>query len=253
MKTGAWRNLTPPLRARAIRAFVPARRGRGVVDDDGATAEPRRDALARCHRRPRRPEASCGHARRRRPHRPETPPPARRRPRARALSIRCGSRPSPSRRVRSMPSTIALPSSPVPINATSAMCEPPATIYPRVRRLLTSPRLRQFLRSVLRWPSGLGPGAAGASLGRRSGRRRAVCRSRSGPTRSLVGFDVEIADLLAAGLGRTPEFLNITLRLDRPVDRPRRRRHRLERHRGHAGPARDDGRRRCRTTSSARC
>ncbi len=37
---------------------------------------------------------------------------------------------------------------------------------------------------------------------------------------TLVGFDVEIADLLARGLGRTPEFLNVTFySIDQSIDR----------------------------------
>ena len=83
----------------------------------------------------------------------------------------------------------------------------------------------------------------------------------------LVGFDVEIADLLARGLGRTPQFVFVTLHFDHPVHRPRRRGDRPERHRGHARPAGDDGghaavlrvprgargsRRRCRAVPHAR-
>jgi polar amino acid transport system substrate-binding protein len=37
---------------------------------------------------------------------------------------------------------------------------------------------------------------------------------------TLVGFDVEIADLLARGLGRTPEFINVTFyTIDQSIDR----------------------------------
>ena len=37
----------------------------------------------------------------------------------------------------------------------------------------------------------------------------------------VIGFEVEIADLLARGLGRTPRFINITFATPRPVDRQR--------------------------------
>ena len=53
----------------------------------------------------------------------------------------------------------------------------------------------------------------------------------------VVGFDVEIAELIAKGLGRDAALRRGRLHLDRSVDRPRRRRHRPERHRGHAGAA----------------
>ncbi len=69
----------------------------------------------------------------------------------------------------------------------------------------------------------------------------------------LVGFDVEIADLLARGLGRTPQFVFVHFDSIDSVGRPRRRRHRPERHRRHAGAPRVDGGHACRTTSSARC
>ena len=51
----------------------------------------------------------------------------------------------------------------------------------------------------------------------------------------MVGFDVEIAELIAHDLGRTPQFVQITFtELDQSVD-ARRLRHRAQRHRGHAG------------------
>ena len=49
MKTGAWMNLMPPVRAARDPRLRAARRRRGVVDDDGVAAEPRRDALADRH------------------------------------------------------------------------------------------------------------------------------------------------------------------------------------------------------------
>ena len=56
---------------------------------------------------------------------------------------------------------------------------------------------------------------------------------------TLVGFDVDIANLLARGLGRTPQFVDDHVHVDRSVHRARRRRDRAERHRGHAGAPRD--------------
>ena len=52
--------------------------------------------------------------------------------------------------------------------------------------------------------------AARIALGRRRRGRRAVrgSRSRTIPPR-VVGFDVEVAALLAAGLGRTPRFVQV--------------------------------------------
>ena len=55
---------------------------------------------------------------------------------------------------------------------------------------------------------------------------------------------------LPQSLGRTPQFVQVGFRFDRPVRRPRRLRHRPERHRGHAGAARRDGGRRFPITSS---
>ncbi len=46
-------------------------------------------------------------------------------------------------------------------------------------------------------------------MGRRRRRRRAVCGSRSrGPSR-VVGFDVDVAELIARGLGREPRFVEV--------------------------------------------
>ena len=71
--------------------------------------------------------------------------------------------------------------------------------------------------------------------------------------RKVVGFDVEIAELIARGLGRTPRFVQVAFAsIDQSVA-ARRLRHRPERHRGHAGAARRAGRHDARTTSSARC
>ena len=80
------------------------------------------------------------------------------------------------------------------------------------------------------------------ALGRRPGRRRPVRRGDPEHPDKLVGFDVEIAELVARGLGRDAAVRVRRVHVDRPVRRPRRRRHRAERHRGHAGPPRGDGR-----------
>ena len=101
---------------------------------------------------------------------------------------------------------------------------------------------------------------------RRPGRRRPSCagratpkaarrlsrRIRRTPTSSSASTS-RSPSLLARGLGRTPRFVQVAVLVDRSVDRPRRRRHRAERHRGHAGPPRDARADHSRTTSSARC
>ena len=56
----------------------------------------------------------------------------------------------------------------------------------------------------------------------------------------VIGFEVEIADLLARGLGRTPRFINITFTTS-PVDRQGRRGPRPQRHRRHARQPRRAG------------
>ena len=57
----------------------------------------------------------------------------------------------------------------------------------------------------------------------------------------VVGFDVEIAELIARGTRPRAAVRFVAYRLDRSVGRARRLRHRPERHRGHARPPRRDG------------
>src|SRR4051812_2704955 len=108
---------------------------------------------------------------------------------------------------RSMPSTIPLPSSPVPRNATVAIADLPVESTPVSRRaIIASLAIAAALSvsgvhvaaqpRVLRWA---GDPEGGAPF---------VEADPSEPER-LQGFDVEIAGLLAAALGRTPEFVNI--------------------------------------------
>src|SRR5258708_745012 len=112
-----------------------------------------------------------------------------------------------------IPSTIALPRSPVPINATFAMrtlrieSTPVFQEFGRFDRFATFAWLAAFVmcavttfaqtRPVLRWA---GDPEGGAPF---------VEADPSHPDR-VTGFDVEIADLLARGLGRSADFLNIT-------------------------------------------
>ena len=121
MNTGAWRNRTPDC---AIAATRPAAPRGDVVEWSMTTAsapEPRDDRRHQlvddrivgqrhvdAHRRPQ-------------PRRRASPRPSRRAPRARAPWIRFDSTPSTASPRRSIPSTIALPSSPVPRNATVAI------------------------------------------------------------------------------------------------------------------------------------
>src|SRR4051812_35723156 len=116
---------------------------------------------------------------------------------------------------RSIPSTIALPNRPVPRNATLAISNLPveSTPVPRVRRILmltlllvsAGPATAGHYRNtvvaaepprVLQWA---GDPEGGAPF---------VEADPSHPDR-VAGFDVDVAALLAAGVGRTPEFLNI--------------------------------------------
>ena len=94
---------------------------------------------------------------------------------------------------------------------------------------------------------------ARAAMGGRSRGRRAVCRGeRLG---SIATGRLRRRDRRAdrPGSEPRPRFVLVAVHLHRSVDRPRRRRDRPERHRGHAGPPRDAGRRRFRITSSAKC
>ena len=75
---------------------------------------------------------------------------------------------------------------------------------------------------VLRWA---GDAEGGAPFRRGRSRR---------PSR-VVGFDVDVAELIARGLGRQPQLYRSGLRPNRSVHRPGRRRYRAERHRRHAG------------------
>src|SRR5437899_3104284 len=125
---------------------------------------------------------------------------------------------------RTIPSTIALPSSPVPTNPTVAIArlriESTPVRHRCVRALLAAAFVcldpgggadgghhvrfdlgRDLLHAaepprVLRWA---GDPEGGAPF---------VEADPSRPDR-VVGFDVEVADLFARGLGRTPEFLNV--------------------------------------------
>src|SRR5438045_1421543 len=107
------------------------------------------------------------------------------------------------------PCTIALPSSPVPINATFAITSLPvqSTAVPElstiaVAMLIVAAPVVGVVSAaepprVLRWA---GDPEGGAPF---------VEADPSHPDR-VTGFDVEIADLLARGLGRSAAFLNIT-------------------------------------------
>jgi hypothetical protein len=57
-------------------------------------------------------------------------------------------------------------------------------------------------------------------------------------TSRVVGFEVDVAALLAAGLGRTPRFVQVGFATLDPAVAPRRLRHRAERPRGPSGPSR---------------
>ena len=151
---------------------------------------------------------------------------------------------------RSIPSTIAPPSSPVPRNATLAIADLPLESTPvlRVRRPhLLEPASARRLLSCSRFAGRIAVVRAAAAAACCAGpaipkaARRSSRPIRRIPT-SVVGFDVEIAELLARGLGRTPRVRQRHVHVDRSDHRPRRRRHRPERHRGHAGAPRDDGR-----------
>ena len=206
MNTGAWRNLTPAPFSRGTRAVAPARRRRRMIDDGRVRPQPRRhggedpiDDRVVGQRHVDAFGAVDGVGRRRR----DT---ARRAPRARAPSPRCGSTPSPRRRAAASLRPSRCPSSPVPRNATvaiaglplestpvlamcaahglavSELCEAyaaPLTIgaswrsRPTVARLPTQPR-------VLRWA---GDPEGGAPF---------VEADPSHPD-EVVGFDVEIA------------------------------------------------------------
>ena len=62
-----------------------------------------------------------------------------------------------------------------------------------------------FARAGRKWSST----AAGVQVGRRRRRRRAVRRGGPADPERVVGFDVEIAELIADELGRPPEFVQI--------------------------------------------
>ena len=76
--------------------------------------------------------------------------------------------------------------------------------------------------------------AAAPAVGRRRRRRRAVCRSRSRRPVSRRRVRRRCRRAHRAGPRPRAPLRRGRLRVDRSVDRPRRRRHRLERHRGHA-------------------
>src|SRR4051812_6886818 len=124
---------------------------------------------------------------------------------------------------RSMPSTIPLPSSPVPRNATLPIADlqVESTAVLRVRRHL-------FLVALLC----LGPAEAGHYrniaaepprllrwAGDPEGGAPCVEAEPSRPDR-VVGFDVEIAVLLASGVGGVAEIQNVTFRsIDQRITR----------------------------------
>ena len=150
---------------------------------------------------------------------------------------------------RSIPSTIAAAQQPGPQKRHTRHRRPPGRIYssvpPSLARITPRASARQVVARRARGAVGRMRGV-GASRACSAGPAipKAARRS-SRPTRRIpigvVGFDVEIAALLAAGLGRTPRVPERHVHVDRPEHRPRRRRHRPERHRGHAGAPRDDG------------
>src|SRR5262249_59930738 len=106
---------------------------------------------------------------------------------------------------RSIASVIPLPIMPVPRNATFAIASLPIqSIAVRGFQVTASFVLVIVCAStvsaqprVLRWAGDPEGGAPFVEADPRQADR-------------LVGFDVEIANLIASGLGRTPEFVNIT-------------------------------------------
>ena len=126
---------------------------------------------------------------------------------------------------RSIPSTIALPSSPVPRNATVAIADLRVESTPVFTRAFFLGCLVSAVVTVQ--PTGLRTACCGLQIGIVSvAAQPRVLRWAGDPEGGApfveadpaqpdrhVGFDVEIAALLASGAGRTPEFVNVRFEL----------------------------------------
>src|SRR5580765_5752820 len=128
---------------------------------------------------------------------------------------------------RSMPSTIAPPSIPVPRNATLAIADLPVestpVFPPSLARILLELRRGRSTIVVLAILSAASAVSAQPKVLRWAGDPEGgapFVEADPSHLDRVTGFDVEIAGLLAAGIGRTPQFQNVTFRsIDQSIAR----------------------------------